>query len=113
MLTAICTANLGLRFTLELCALAALAYWGVRTGGSTPAKIALAVGAPLLAAVVWGTFVSPNATISTSGTVRTLLQFAVFGSAAAALLAVNRPALAGMLGLTALINGVLLTASPQ
>ncbi len=55
--------NLGLRFLLELCALAALGYWGVRAGQTLPLKIALGIGAPLLLAVFWGTFVAPKAAI--------------------------------------------------
>ena len=33
--------NLALAFLLELCALGALGYWGVRTGGGPAAKVAL------------------------------------------------------------------------
>ena len=49
-------ANLALAFFLELCALAALGYWGFVTGEGLPARIGLGVGAPLLAAVLWGAF---------------------------------------------------------
>jgi phenylalanyl-tRNA synthetase beta chain len=44
-------ANLVLRFLLELCALAALCYWGFKTGSVTLSKVGLGIGAPLLAAV--------------------------------------------------------------
>jgi hypothetical protein len=37
-------ANLALAFLLELCALAALGYWGFVTAGGLPAKIGLGVG---------------------------------------------------------------------
>jgi hypothetical protein len=33
--------NLALAFLLELCALGALGYWGVRTGGGPATKVAL------------------------------------------------------------------------
>jgi hypothetical protein len=78
-------ANLALRFLLELCALAALAYWGFKTGESVVAKIGLGIGAPLLAAIVWGTFLAPRASIPTPGFLRLVLELVVFGSAAAAL----------------------------
>ena len=55
-------ANLLLRFLLELCALGALGYWGFKTGSVTSTKVVLGVGAPLVAAVVWGTFLSPSTT---------------------------------------------------
>ena len=44
-------ANLGLAFLLELCGLAASAYWGYRTGQG-PLKLGLAIGTPLALAVV-------------------------------------------------------------
>ena len=47
-------ASLALQFLLELAALAALGYWGSTSGDGTFAHVALAIAAPLLAAVVWG-----------------------------------------------------------
>ena len=52
-MTVIQSANLALRFILELCALAALGYWGFQTGQNLFVKIVLAIGAPLLAAYDW------------------------------------------------------------
>jgi hypothetical protein len=54
-------ANLLLRFLLELFALGALGYWGLKTGSATITKVVLGCGAPVVAAVLWGTFVSPRA----------------------------------------------------
>ncbi len=51
--------NLLLRLLLEVCALAALFYWGMRAGGGPFASIVMGLGAPLLAAVVWGLFAAP------------------------------------------------------
>ena len=56
--------NLALAFLLELCALGALGYWGVRTGDGPVAKVALGLGAPLCAAVLWGLFAAPRAPVS-------------------------------------------------
>ena len=52
-------ANLTVAFLLELCALAALGYWGLRTASGPATKAALGIGAPLLAAVLWGLFAAP------------------------------------------------------
>jgi hypothetical protein len=41
----------------------ALGYWGFKTCGGTIAKMGLGIGAPLVAAVVWGAFVSPRAPV--------------------------------------------------
>ena len=38
---------LGVRFALELCALAALGYWGFQTGHNGFFRIVLGIGAPL------------------------------------------------------------------
>jgi hypothetical protein len=61
MLELIKGANLLLRFLLELCVLGALGYWGFKTGSVTSTRVVLGVGAPLVAAVVWSTFLSPTA----------------------------------------------------
>jgi len=57
-------ANLTVAFLLELCALAALCYWGVWTGGWPVTKTALGLGAPLFAAVLWGLFAASRAPVS-------------------------------------------------
>lgn len=100
--------NLGARFLLELCALAALGYWGLRTGQNGLTKALLGLGAPLLAAVVWGTFVAPKASVSLPGALRLGLECLVFAAAVAALLAVGKPALAGAFAAVALSNRVLM-----
>ena len=106
-------ANLALRFLLELCALAALAYWGFKTGESVVAKSGLGIGAPLLAAVVWGTFVAPGAPIQAPGFLRLVLELVVFGLASAALYSAGRPTLAWVLMLAFVINRVLMYAWGQ
>jgi len=77
-------ANDGLRFFLELAALASLAYWGLaeHDGG---VQWLLGLGAPLLAAAVWGTFVAPKASRPTVDPLRGLLELAVFGGGVVAL----------------------------
>ena len=101
-------ANLALRFLLELCALAALCYWGFKTGTGTISRVLLGIGAPLVAAVLWGTIVAPGAPVSVPGALRLLVELAVFGSAAAALYSAGRPGLAWALGLAYVINRVLI-----
>jgi len=77
-------ANDGLRFTLELAALASLGYWGFAEHDGAVQWL-LGLGAPLLAAAVWGTFVSPKASRPTTDPVRLLFELAVFAPAVAAL----------------------------
>ena len=97
-------ANLALSFLLELCALAALGYWGYQIGPSTPAKIGLAAGAPLLMAIFWGTFVAPKAVVPVSRPVHLLLQILVFGLAAAGLAAAGQRTLAIVFAAAVVVN---------
>jgi hypothetical protein len=59
-------ANEGLAFLIELLALAAFAWWGAETGGGLLLRLLLGIGAPLVAAVLWGLFASPKARIKRS-----------------------------------------------
>jgi hypothetical protein len=101
-------ANLALRFLLELCALGALAYWGFKTGGGLLAKVSLGIGAPLVAAVVWGTFLSPQAPVQLPGLLVLVLQVLVFGLAAAGLVVTGHRTLALVFGVTVVINALLM-----
>jgi hypothetical protein len=104
----IAAANVGLRFVLELCALVAYGYWGFQTGHGPLSKIALGIGIPLLAAVIWGLFGAPHSTTKVTGIVHLMLEVAVFGTAAVALYAAGKHGLAGAFGLALVINRVLM-----
>ncbi len=84
-------ANLALRFVLELAALAAVAWWGWEVGGSTAARLALAVVFPLAVAFVWGMFIAPKARVKVPRPVWLALQIAIFVVAAHALTVVWSP----------------------
>ncbi|RIK34457.1 MAG: hypothetical protein DCC55_33045 [Chloroflexi bacterium] len=107
-MTGIKAANLAIRFLLELCALAALGYWGFQAGQGTLAKIALGIGAPLVAALVWGVFVSPRAAVPVRLPVRLLLELIIFGAAVAGLAVAGQRTLAWALALVVVINEILL-----
>lgn len=104
MLTAIKYGNLALAFMLELCALAALGYWGFRVGDGTLAKVALGIGVPVLTAVVWGVFIAPRATVKTPDPVNLVLRIVVFGLAAASLAAAGQPGWAWVFGVVVVAN---------
>jgi hypothetical protein len=97
-------AALAVRFGLEVGALVALAYWGVRAGEGRLAQAALGLGAPLLAAVVWGLFVAPKARFTLAPVVRLGVGLGVFGAAAAALVVSGLSTLAVAYGVVALVN---------
>ncbi|GAA3017462.1 YrdB family protein [Kitasatospora sp. NPDC006786] len=82
---------LGLRFLLELFALYGFGVWGWRKAPGALKYLAV-VAIPVVVAVVWGDFAtagdearSGETTFDTPGPIRLLLEFAVFGGAAAGL----------------------------
>ena len=83
--------NLGLRFLLELAALAAVGWWGWHIGGSTLGRLVLAIVLPLGVALVWGAFIAPKARVKVSRPVWYGLQVLIFGAAALALVSVWSP----------------------
>jgi hypothetical protein len=99
-------ANLALAFALELCALAALCYWGFSVGGVPVTKAVLGIGAPVCAAVLWGLFAAPHAPVD-SVVLAVATRVAVYGTASAALLATGHPRLAGVLVLAAVLGPAL------
>lgn len=80
--------NLGLRFLLEIAALVSLGIWGWQKGDGL-VRFLLAVGVPLLAAILWATFRVPNdpgtAPIAIPGILRLVLELAFFAFATWAL----------------------------
>ena len=108
MLEVIKGANLLLRFLLELFALGALGYWGFKTGDGMLAKVGIGIGAPLVAAVVWAVFVSPQASVQLPAILVLLLQVLVFGAAAAGLVVTGHRALALVFGVIVVVNAILM-----
>lgn len=101
-------ANLGVRFGLELAALAAVAYWGASAPAGRPIRVALAITAPVLVALAWGMFISPKARIPTGLIGRGVLGFVVFSIAALALWSRGQASLAAAYEAVALVSSVLL-----
>ncbi|HKN93387.1 MAG TPA: YrdB family protein [Thermoleophilaceae bacterium] len=101
-------ANLALRFALELCVLAAVAYWGSRVGASAFVNVVVAIAAPLAVAALWGMLLAPNANRRLDPPIRWALELAVLALGAAALVAVNAPLLGAALAVVAVANAVLL-----
>ena len=100
--------NLALRFALELAALAALAYWGFHTGRSLLADLVLGLGAPILAAVVWGVFAAPKSARRLRGGPLLAVQLAVFGAGAVALAATGQVGLAVAFAVLVVVNAIVM-----
>ncbi len=108
MTTGLKMSNLGLRFLLELAALAAVAYWGFVMGATPALRILLGIGGLVLFAVVWGVFASPRAPAKLTGAARVALEIVFFGLAAALLAVAGQPVLAVLLAGVFAINWILL-----
>ena len=91
-------ANLGLRFLLELCLLAALAYVGLQV------DIVLAFVLPLAAALVWGIFVSPKARYPLSLPGWIAIQVVLFGGAVIGLIVAGSVVLGVVFGIVVAAN---------
>lgn len=102
-------ANLLLRLLLELCTLAALGYWGFRFGKGIWLKIGLGIGAPFVAALIWATFVSPNASVTEQGWLHFLLEISILGSASVALYFCKLPKLCFIFTAAVVSNILLMT----
>jgi hypothetical protein len=101
--------NLALRFVLELAAIAALAYWGTQTGSGAVSWL-LAVVAPGLFVLVWGTLLAPRARRRLPMRARIPLELVLFGLAAAALAAAGPVWLGVAFGAVAYANIALVYA---
>ena len=105
--------NLGIAFLLELCALAALAYWGFQTSDNLALKIVLGIGSPLLIAVIWGRFMAPTSKTRLTGSRYLLVKLIIFGIAAIALAVAGQVTLAIIFAVVSVINEILLIVWKQ
>jgi uncharacterized protein DUF2568 len=102
------TANLGLRFLLEIGMLVGLGWWGAHAAGWWAALLL-----PAGAALVWGSFLSPKARWTIPRPARLVLELFLFGLAAAGYDAVGRPWVAvGFAAAVAVSEVVTWTAPP-
>jgi len=81
--------NLVLRVLMEAGVVAALAYWGVETAGSTAAAIVLGIGAPVVGFGFWGA-VDFHQAGRFAEPLRLVQELAISGLAAAAWYAAGR-----------------------
>jgi hypothetical protein len=96
-------ANDGLRFFLELSALAAVAYWGWSEHGGI-LRWVLVVAGPLAIVLVWGRWVAPKARHPAVDPARLGLEVLVFGSAVTALFDADEPVQAAILGASSRVD---------
>ncbi len=102
--------NLALRFLLEMAGLVAIGYWGWSQHDGL-LRFALAIGGPLLAAILWATFAVPDdpsrsgkAPVPVPGIVRLVLELAFFAFASWALYDAGNPVLSLGLAIVVVIH---------
>ena len=105
--------NLGVRFLLELAALAVAAYWGATLQASAERRWTAALILPLAIALFWGAFVSPKARFPTGRLGRAGLGLLIFLAAATALFDRGHVASAQAFAAVALVSSLLVYALPQ
>jgi hypothetical protein len=96
--------NLTLRFLLELCAFAALAYGGWRVDGPVWVRVVVAIALPVVAALIWARWVAPRASHPLPDPRRLVPEWVVFGGAAVALAVTDHPIPAAVLAVLAAAN---------
>ena len=106
-MTALRAINDAIRFLIELCMLAAFAYWGSRVSGSTAVNVLVAIAAPLAAATVWGIWLAPRSERQLSSSCRLPLELILFGLATVALIAADAGTAAIVFAVVAAINTTL------
>ncbi len=97
--TTLSRVNLALRALMEMGVVYGFGYWGWHAGGSGAARVALAVGAPLLGFGFWG-LVDFRGAGALAEPLRLVQELAVSGLAALALGTAGAPALGWALALT-------------
>lgn len=91
-------------FLLELCALAAVAYWGYTI------SVALAVVMPLALALIWGVFASPRARVALPKWPKFALRVGLLLASAVALAVAGQHGLALALAAAVVADSALLVA---
>jgi hypothetical protein len=106
------SANLALKFVLELASAAALAIWGASLPG-TVVPVIVAIAAPLAMFAVWAAFCAPRASRRLPMPRRAGVELGVFALAAIALAVAGHDVWAAALAVVAVLNASLLTAFDQ
>ena len=105
--------NLGLSFLLELAMLVGFGYWGFHGDKSMWLKWMLGIGLPLIAIVLWGLWLAPNANHRLNITGGAILSSILFLLSAMALFNAQQPLLATVFTLIIIANRALMLVWKQ
>ena len=110
MVGALKGANLAVAFLLEVVALIAFAFWGWTVGANGATRLLLAITVPVVAALLWGAFLSPKPEFSLPDPVVPLARLAFFALAVLALWGSGHHVASLVTAAVLLVNRALLTA---
>jgi len=113
MIAALSWTNLLAVFCVELAGLAAFGLWGPRRCHRHPAAGGWRSRSPLAAAILWGLFCAPRASIPLPGPAVAAIKLALLAAAALALTAAERPRWAAALTAVAITTALLAQALPD
>jgi hypothetical protein len=102
--------TLTLRFILELCAVACLAYWGYQAADQPVVRLLFAVAAAALFVLGWSVFLAPTASSGLGHVQKDVIGGAVMLLAAMALAATGQHRAALILGVAIVVDSALLLA---
>ena len=96
-----------LRLLLELFAIVTLGIFGFTAFELPWPGVALGIGLPLLALVLWGLFRSPRAVFRVDPFVKALVEIAVFSAAAIAWWIMGPPVVAIVFAVVSAVSGII------
>ena len=96
-----------LRFLLEIFAIVTLGIFGFTAFELPWPGVALGIGLPLLAVLLWGLFRSPKAVFRVDPFLKALVEIAVFSTAAIAWWIMGQPVVAIVFAVVAAVSGIL------
>lgn len=113
MIGALKGANLAVAFLLEVVALTAFAFWGWTAGTNFATRLLLVIALPVVAALLWGAFLSPKPEFQLPGAVVRFAQLVFFALAELALWASGHPLASLVTAAVLVVNRALLAAWRQ
>jgi hypothetical protein len=96
--------NEAVAFVVELAALGALGWWGFAAGDGVAPRLLLGIGAPVVAAVVWGMFAAPRARFRPPLVGVLVVKAVVLGCGVYAVHAVGHSMAAVFFGVVVIVN---------
>jgi len=96
-----------LRFLLEVFAFVSLGIWGFTAFPLPWPGVLIGLGAPALAILLWGLFLSPKAVFRIDPFGQALVEIAVFSSSAIVWWLMGQPVVAVVFAVVAAVSGIL------